>query len=260
MGVNCALGAAEMRPFLAELAGIAGTRVSCYPNAGLPNAFGEYDEHPEQTAALLAGFARDNLVNVVGGCCGTTPAHIRAIVDAVHGVAPRSIPEIPRRLRLSGLEPLTGGPETGFINVGDGTPTTPPYYANADGTDFGVNIDPDGDLHGYAWSENGGWINFDGGALATPAQPARIVCASLPGMPLARFTGYVWAENFGWMNLDVVDAGKFVAIELASTPIACCSGRSRCGRIAIPTLRRGTRCSSAWLRAWVHCPARNRSV
>ena len=109
------------------------------------------------------------------------------------------------------------GENIGFINVGDGTPTAPPYYANVNGTDFGVNIDPDGDLHGYAWSENGGWINFDGGALATPPQPARIEC----GAPLARLTGYVWAENFGWINLDVVDAGKFVAIELTSTPLVC---------------------------------------
>jgi hypothetical protein len=109
------------------------------------------------------------------------------------------------------------GENIGFINVGDGTPTTPPYYANVDGTDFGVNIDLDGDLHGYAWSENGGWINFDGGAMATPPQPARIEC----GSPLARLAGYVWAENFGWINLDVVDAGKFVALDLASTPLAC---------------------------------------
>jgi hypothetical protein len=113
------------------------------------------------------------------------------------------------------------GENIGWINVGDGTPATPPYYANVDGTDFGVNIDPDGDLHGFAWSENGGWINFDGGAMATPAQPARIVCASPPGQPLARLIGYVWAENFGWINLDVVDTGKFVAVELASTPLSC---------------------------------------
>lgn len=109
----------------------------------------------------------------------------------------------------------------GFINVGDGTPTSPPYYANANGTDFGVNIDPDGDLHGYAWGENVGWINFDGGAMATPAQPARILCASLPGQPLARLTGYVWGENIGWVNLSEATAGKFVAVDAASTPILC---------------------------------------
>lgn len=113
------------------------------------------------------------------------------------------------------------GENIGWINVGDGTPTAPPYYGNLNWTDFGVNVDPDGDLHGYAWGENVGWINFDGGAMATPAQPARIDCAAPPGMPLARLSGYAWGENIGWINLDVVDAGKFVAIELAATPIAC---------------------------------------
>ena len=106
IGLNCALGAEEMRPHLAELARVADTFVCAYPNAGLPNEFGEYDETPEQTAGFVAGWARDGLVNVLGGCCGTTPEHIRAIADAVRGAAPRRIPEIPRRLRLSGLEPF----------------------------------------------------------------------------------------------------------------------------------------------------------
>ena len=106
VGLNCALGAAEMRPHLAELARVADTFVCAYPNAGLPNEFGEYDEPPEQTAGFVAGWARDGLVNVLGGCCGTTPEHIRAIAGAVQGAAPRRVPEIPRRLRLSGLEPF----------------------------------------------------------------------------------------------------------------------------------------------------------
>jgi hypothetical protein len=113
------------------------------------------------------------------------------------------------------------GENIGWINVGDGTPTSPPYYANANGADFGVNIDPDGDLHGYAWGENVGWINFDGGALATPAQPAKIVCASPPTQPLARLTGYVWGENIGWINLTDLTGGKFVAIDAATTPLLC---------------------------------------
>jgi hypothetical protein len=113
------------------------------------------------------------------------------------------------------------GENIGWINVGDGTPTSPPYYANANGTDFGVNIDADGDLHGYAWGENIGWINFDGGAMATPAQPARIICASPPGQPLARLTGYAWGENVGWINLSDLTAGKFVAVDAATTPILC---------------------------------------
>ncbi len=93
VGVNCALGAREMRPHVAELARLADTFVSCYPNAGLPNAFGQYDEQPDETASLVREFAEAGLVNIVGGCCGTTPAHIRAMAAAVEGVAPRTVPE-----------------------------------------------------------------------------------------------------------------------------------------------------------------------
>jgi len=96
----------ELFAELAELSRVADTRVSAYPNAGLPNEFGEYDETPEQTAALLAEWAETGLVNILGGCCGTTPEHIRAIAEAVAGTAPREIPAAPRNLRLSGLEPL----------------------------------------------------------------------------------------------------------------------------------------------------------
>ena len=106
IGLNCSLGAENMRPYVAELSRVADTRVSAYPNAGLPNEFGEYDETPEQTAALLAEWAETGLVNILGGCCGTTPEHIRAIAEAVAGAAPREIPAVPRNLRLSGLEPL----------------------------------------------------------------------------------------------------------------------------------------------------------
>ncbi|HEV2365715.1 MAG TPA: homocysteine S-methyltransferase family protein [Caulobacteraceae bacterium] len=104
VGFNCALGAELMRPYVAELSRLADTRISAYPNAGLPNAFGGYDETPEITAAHLGEWARAGLVNIVGGCCGTTPAHIAAICEAVAGVAPRAIPERPAALRLSGLE------------------------------------------------------------------------------------------------------------------------------------------------------------
>ena len=106
IGLNCSLGAENMRPYVAALSRVADTRVSAYPNAGLPNEFGEYDETPEQTAALLAEWAETGLVNILGGCCGTTPEHIRAIAEAVAGTAPREIPAAPRNLRLSGLEPL----------------------------------------------------------------------------------------------------------------------------------------------------------
>ena len=106
IGLNCSLGAENMRPYVAELSRVADTRVSAYPNAGLPNEFGEYDETPEQTAALLAEWAETGLVNILGGCCGTTPEHIRAIAEAVADTAPREIPAALRNLRLSGLEPL----------------------------------------------------------------------------------------------------------------------------------------------------------
>jgi len=106
VGLNCSLGAEHMRPYVAELARVADTRVSAYPNAGLPNEFGEYDETPEQTAAFLGEWAESGLVNILGGCCGTTPAHTSAIASAVAGIQPRGIPEIPASLRLSGLEAL----------------------------------------------------------------------------------------------------------------------------------------------------------
>jgi 5-methyltetrahydrofolate--homocysteine methyltransferase len=107
IGLNCALGAEQLRPHVATLARVADTRVLAYPNAGLPNAFGEYDETPETTAGHLGAWARDGVVNILGGCCGTTPEHIRAIAAAVEGVKPRAVPDIARALRLSGLEPFT---------------------------------------------------------------------------------------------------------------------------------------------------------
>nr|WP_204694484.1 methionine synthase [Geodermatophilus bullaregiensis] len=124
IGLNCALGAEEMRPYVAELSRIADTFVSCYPNAGLPNAFGEYDESPAETAAVLRGFLDDGFVNVVGGCCGTTPEHIAAIAAAAQGRSPRT-PVTPRpALRLSGLEPLTVDADSLFVNVGERTNIT----------------------------------------------------------------------------------------------------------------------------------------
>lgn len=107
VGINCALGGRAMRPYIEELARIADCRVTCYPNAGLPNAFGGYDETPADMAAILREFAEAGLVNMVGGCCGSTPPHIKAIADAVRGLPPRPLPKIPTALRLSGLEPLT---------------------------------------------------------------------------------------------------------------------------------------------------------
>src|SRR4051794_34988380 len=124
VGLNCALGAKEMRPYIAELSRIADTFVSCYPNAGLPNAFGEYDEAPEETSAIIGEFARSGFVNLVGGCCGTTPAHIAAIRRSVDGAERRTVPEIGSAMRLSGLEPFAITEDSLFVNVGERTNIT----------------------------------------------------------------------------------------------------------------------------------------
>ena len=121
IGLNCALGAAELHPWLTELAEVAQTRVSVHPNAGLPNEFGGYDETPESMATVLTDFADQGLFNLVGGCCGTGPEHIRAIVDALAGKAPRTVPELPVELRLSGLEPMNIGADSLFVNIGERT-------------------------------------------------------------------------------------------------------------------------------------------
>ncbi|MCV7299077.1 methionine synthase [Mycobacterium barrassiae] len=124
VGLNCALGAPEMRPYIAEMSRIADTFVSCYPNAGLPNAFGEYDEFPTRQAGYVAEFADAGFVNLVGGCCGTTPAHIAEIAKAVEGKAPRQVPEVPVATRLSGLEPLNIDDNSLFVNIGERTNIT----------------------------------------------------------------------------------------------------------------------------------------
>jgi 5-methyltetrahydrofolate--homocysteine methyltransferase len=119
IGLNCALGAKDLRPYLEELSRVADTRVSAHPNAGLPNEFGEYDETPEAMAEVIGEFATSGFVNMVGGCCGTTPEHIAALKAAVDTQAARAIPDIPVQCRLSGLEPLNIGPDDLFVNVGE---------------------------------------------------------------------------------------------------------------------------------------------
>ncbi len=123
-GLNCALGPDALRPYLQELSTVSEFHVSCHPNAGLPNEFGGYDLSPEAMAATMGDFARAGFLNFAGGCCGTTPDHIAAIAEAVDGVAPRRLPTPPRHTRLSGLEPLTIGPDSLFVNVGERTNVT----------------------------------------------------------------------------------------------------------------------------------------
>jgi 5-methyltetrahydrofolate--homocysteine methyltransferase len=124
VGLNCALGAEDLRPYVTELSRVANTYVSVHPNAGLPNEFGGYDDTPEYMAGLLRDFSASGLLNIVGGCCGTTPEHIAAIAAAVKEIAPRAIPAIPPALRLSGLEPFTVTPDSLFVNVGERTNVT----------------------------------------------------------------------------------------------------------------------------------------
>ena len=143
VGVNCSLGASEMRPFVEDLAQLAPTWVACYPNAGLPNALGEHDEQPEDTSRFLGEFARDGLVNIVGGCCGTTPEHVRQIAAAVDGVAPRRVPERRPAARFSGLEPLELGPDSNFTMIGERTNITGSarFRRLVEGGDFQAAVD-----------------------------------------------------------------------------------------------------------------------
>jgi 5-methyltetrahydrofolate--homocysteine methyltransferase len=124
VGINCSLGAEEMRPYVEELSQVADTFVGCYPNAGLPNAFGGYDQSPAEMAKLLREFAAEGWINLVGGCCGTTPDHIRAIAEAVRDLPPRAIPQIAHRPRFAGLEVLEIRPESNFTMVGERTNVT----------------------------------------------------------------------------------------------------------------------------------------
>src|ERR671911_1369824 len=124
VGLNCALGSKELRQYVEELSSISDVPVSAYPNAGLPNEFGEYEETPKMMAAEILEWAQAGWLNIVGSCCGTTPDHLMAIAEAVSGHPPREIPEIPKRLRLSGLEPCNVGPDSLFVNVGERTNVT----------------------------------------------------------------------------------------------------------------------------------------
>ncbi len=124
VGLNCALGADELRPYVAEISRISETRTCIYPNAGLPNAFGEYDQTAQEMGDIIAEFAQSGFLNIIGGCCGTTPDHIARIADIIDGAAPRTPATPPRRMRLSGLEPFTLTPEIPFVNIGERTNVT----------------------------------------------------------------------------------------------------------------------------------------
>ena len=202
IGLNCALGAKDLRQYIEELSRVSGTHVSVHPNAGLPNEFGEYDETASYMADIIGDFAASGLVNIVGGCCGTTPEHIRAIAQAVADMPPRRIPELARVCRLSGLEPLNITPERGFINVGERT--------NVTGSPKFSRLIKDGDLEAAVevarqQVESGAQIidiNMDEGMLDSVALMKRFLalCASDPDISRVP----VMLDSSKW---DVLEAG-----------------------------------------------------
>ncbi|MET0965510.1 MAG: methionine synthase, partial [Nakamurella sp.] len=202
IGLNCALGAAEMRPYLAEISRIADCFVSCYPNAGLPNAVGEYDEAPDQTAAIVREFADSGLVNLRGGCCGTTPEHIAAMAATVAGSAPRVPSERPPALRLSGLEALNVTAESLFVNVGERT--------NITGSATFRNLIRDGDYNSALTVarqqvENGAQIidvNMDEGMIDGVAAMDRFVKLIASEPDISRVPIMVDSSKF-----EVIEAG-----------------------------------------------------
>jgi len=201
IGFNCALGAEDLRPFVQELARVAPCYVSVHPNAGLPNEFGGYDETPSHTSRVLGEFARAGMVNIVGGCCGTTPDHIRSIVSAVSALPPRTRPVVPPHLRLSGLEPLVVGPTTNFVNVGERT--------NVTGSKKFAELIKADDYSGALTVarqqvENGAQvidINFDEGLLDTEAAMTRFLNLVASEPSIARVP--VMIDSSKWTVLEI---------------------------------------------------------
>ncbi|MBT8061604.1 MAG: methionine synthase [Gammaproteobacteria bacterium] len=202
IGLNCALGASEMRPWIQELSRVADCRVSAHPNAGLPNELGEYDDTPEHMAAVLGEFAERGLLNMVGGCCGTTPEHIREIGVQVESAKPRQIPDIKRHCRLSGLEPFTITPEVNFVNVGERTNVTGSAVfrrlIQADNYEKAVEV-------ALQQVENGAQIidiNMDEGLLDGPAVMVRFLNQIASEPDIARVP--VMLDSSRW---EVLEAG-----------------------------------------------------
>src|SRR3984957_14732247 len=202
VGLNCALGGKQLRPYIEELARIADTYVCAYPNAGLPNAFGEYDETPQQTAAILSEFASSGFLNMLGGCCGTTPEHIRAMVRAVAGVAPRQVTRIAPACRLSGLEPLTIDARSLFVNVGERTNVTgsAKFRKLIEAGDYGAAVDI-----ARQQVANGAQIidvNMDEGMLDSAAAMAKFLSLIAGEPDIARVP--VMIDSSKW---SVIEAG-----------------------------------------------------
>jgi 5-methyltetrahydrofolate--homocysteine methyltransferase len=217
IGLNCSLGAHEIRPFLEVLADVADTRVSCYPNAGLPNEFGGYDQTPEEIAAYMRDFAQNGFVNIVGGCCGTTPDHIRAISQVIQGLPPRPTPERKLQSAYSGLEPLVVTPVTNFINIGERT--------NVTGSSAFRKLIMAGDFEeavrvARQQVENGAQmidVNFDDGMLDGEAA-------------MVRFLNYIGTEPDIARVPVVIDSSKWSIIEAG---LKCVQGKAIVNSISL---------------------------
>jgi len=202
VGINCALGAAEMRPHIEELARVAHTFISCYPNAGLPNEFGEYDQTPDEMAALLRDFAEQGWLNLAGGCCGTGPEHIRAIAAAVEGVAPHVPAPRSRYTQLSGLEALTIRPDSNFIMVGERTNVTGSrrFRRLITSGDFETAIEVA--RHQVEGGANVIDVNMDEGLLDAPEAMARFLNQVASEPDVARVPVMIDSSDFA-----VIEAG-----------------------------------------------------
>ena len=202
VGLNCALGADELAPYVAELSAVADLPVSCHPNAGLPNEFGGYDDTPEHMAEVLGDFAERGLLNVVGGCCGTEPEHVEAIAARVEGLAPRRIPSIEALPRFSGLEPLAIRPDTLFVNVGERTNVTgSARFRNLireDAFDEAVEVARDQVLNGAQLLD----VNMDEGLLDSEAAMTRFLNLIAAEPDIARVPLVIDSSRWG-----VIEAG-----------------------------------------------------
>ncbi|NNK63391.1 MAG: methionine synthase, partial [Gemmatimonadetes bacterium] len=216
-GLNCALGPDQLRPHLEELSGVAECFVTVHPNAGLPNAFGGYDETPEAMAAAAHDFGSAGFVNIIGGCCGTTPDHIRAMADAVCGLPPRRIPRLPARTRLSGLEPVELGPDSLLANVGERT--------NVTGSRRFRRLISDGD---YATALEVARDQVEGGAQIVDVNMDEGLLDSVQAM--RRFLNMVAAEPDIARVPVMVDSSRWEVIDAG---LRCLQGRSIVNSISL---------------------------
>ena len=217
VGLNCSLGAEEMRPYLEIMAGIADTYVSCYPNAGLPNELGGYDQTPEEIAAYMRDFAQSGFVNIVGGCCGTTPDHIRAIAQAVDGLPARQVPDITPLSRYSGMEPLTVTPDINFVNIGERTNVTGSAHFRRlimeDDMEAALQVAHDQVENGAQLID----VNMDDGMLDGEAN-------------MARFLNLIAAEPDIARVPIVIDSSKWSVIEAG---LKCAQGKAVVNSISL---------------------------